>query len=127
MMPIGVKHSLVHHKMKPETKIYRPKDPKILLFVLTSGVAMVGGIFLIIPREPLRGWLVTAFFGFCLFGFLIRLMPGSTELKLTEKGFVMTNLFFKNSTKWIAVKSFKVGYLGEGQNKTIKFDYADDH
>ena len=131
MMPIGVKHSLVHHKMKPETKIYRPKNPKILLLVLASGAAMVGGIFILIPRAPLQGWLFTAFFGFCFLVFLIRLMPGSTELKLTEKSFVMTTLFFKNSTKWTDVKSFHVvdgfDFFPRSQNKNIKFNYAKNH
>ena len=68
MMPIGVKHSVVHHKMKPETKIYRPKNSKILLFVLASGAAMVGEFFILIPRAPLQGWLFTAFFWILLFG-----------------------------------------------------------
>ena len=58
-------------------------------------------------------------------------MPGSTELILTEKGFVMTTLFFKNSTKWTDVKSFRVvdgfDYFPRSQNKNIQFKYAKDH
>ena len=110
--------------MKPEKKIYRPKNPKTILLGLVSGTLMVGGTF-VIPEEPLKGWLITSFFGLCLLVFIVQLIPGSTELKLTEEGFEMTGLFRKSVTKWTDVKSFKVGYLG--QNKTIKFDFVDDH
>ncbi len=108
--------------MKHEKKIYRPKNPKIILLGLISLILMVGGTF-IIQDEALKGWLITSFFGLCLLVFIVQLIPGSTELKLTEEGFEMTSLFRKSITKWTDVKSFKVGYLG--QNKTIKFDYVD--
>ncbi len=78
-----------------------------------------------IQEEPLKGWLITSFFGLCLLVFIVQLIPGSTELKLTEEGFEMTSLFRKSTTKWTNVKSFRVGYLG--QNKTVKFDYVDGH
>ncbi len=110
--------------MKAEKKIYRPKNPKTILLGLVSGALMVGGTF-IIPEEPIKGWLITSFFGLCLLVFIVQLIPGSTELKLTEEGFEMTSLFRKSVTKWTDVKSFKVGYVA--QNKTIKFDFVDDH
>lgn len=71
------------------------------------------------------GWLATVFFGLCLLVFMIQLIPGSTELKLTNEGFETTNLFRKNLTKWQDVKRFKIGYLE--QNKTIMFDYVKEH
>jgi hypothetical protein len=110
--------------MKNEKKIYRPKNPKTILLGLISLVLTVGGTFMI-QDEPLKGLLITSSFGLCSLVFIVQLIPGSTELKLTEEGFEMTSLFRKNTTKWTDVKSFKVGYLG--QNKTIKFDYVESH
>jgi len=114
----------MHHIMKTEVKKYRPKNPKIILFGLISLLFTVGGTFMI-EDEPIKGWLVTAFFGLCLFVFVIQLIPGSTELKLTNEGFEMTSLFRRRLTKWQDVKKFKIGYLG--QNKTIMFDFVDEH
>ena len=68
MMPIGVKHSVVHHKMKPETKIYRPKNPKNLLFVLASGAAMVGGIFYTYSKGASPRLAIYCIFWILLFG-----------------------------------------------------------
>ena len=96
--------------MKPEVKKYRPKYPKTILFGLISLLFTVGGTFMI-EDEPIKGWLVTAFFGLCLLVFVIQLIPGSTELKLTNEGFEMTSLFRRRLTKWQDVKMFKIGYL----------------
>ena len=110
--------------MKAEKKTYRPKNPKTILLGLISLAFVIIGSYMI-QGEPLKGWLITSFFGLCLLVFILQLIPGSTELKLTEEGFEMTSLFRKNTTKWADIKSFKVGYLG--QKKTVKFDYVDGH
>lgn len=112
------------HIMNKEVRKYRPKSSKTILLGLTSLLFTVGGI-LIIQDEPIKGWLITGFFGLCQLVFIIQVIPGSTELKLTNKGFEMTSLFRKSLTRWSDVKSFKIGYLG--QNKTIMFDYIDGH
>jgi hypothetical protein len=110
--------------MNTEVKKYRPKSPKTILLGLTSLLFTVGGTF-IIEDEPLKGWLITVFFGLCLLVFVIQLIPGSTELTLTNKGFEMTNLFRRSFTKWQDVKTFKIGYLG--RNKAVLFDYVEGH
>ncbi len=110
--------------MNTEVKKYRPGSQKTILLGLTSLLFTVGGTF-VIEDEPLKGWLITLFFGLCLLVFLIQLIPGSTELTLTDKGFEMTSLFRKSLTRWQDVKTFRIGYLG--RNMTVMFDYVDEH
>lgn len=110
--------------MNTEVKKYRPKTLKTILLGLTCLLFTIGGT-LIIHDQPLKGWLGTSFFGLCLLVFIIQLIPGSTELKLTNEGFETTSLFRANLTKWKDVKTFRIGYLGK--NKTIMFDYVESH
>ena len=110
--------------MKIERQTYRPRNPKTVLLGLVSLVFVVSGIFMT-QDEPVMGSFVTSFFGICLLIFVVQLIPGSTELKLTKEGFEMTSLFRKSTTNWSDVELFKIGYLG--RNKTIMFDYVDGH
>ena len=110
--------------MRAENKTYRPKKSKTVLLALVSLVFLLIGLYMI-KEEPLKGGMITAFFGICFLVFVVQLIPGSTELKLTEEGFEMTNLFRKNTTKWTDVESFQIGYLG--RNKTIMFDFVEQY
>lgn len=110
--------------MNTEEQILRPKNPKTILLALVSLVFTIGGIF-IVKDESLKGWLIISFFGLCFLVFLVQLLPGSTQLKLTKKGFIMTSLFRSHFTKWTDIKTFQTGYLGS--NKTVMFDYIDNH
>lgn len=78
-----------------------------------------------LDEEPVMGWFIISFFGLGVLVFAIQLIPGSAELKLTERGFTITNLFKSHFTKWSDVESFREGYLGP--NKAVLFDYADTH
>lgn len=110
--------------MKTEGQTYRPKNPKTILLGLVCLAFVVSGVFMT-KDQPVMGWFVTSFFGICMIVFLIQLIPGSTELTLTEEGFEMTSLFRKSTTRWTDIESFKIGYLG--RNKTVMFDYVDGH
>jgi len=110
--------------MKTERQTYKPRNPKTLLLGLVSLIFVVGGVFMT-KDEPVMGWFVTSFFGICLLVFLVQLIPGSTELTLTEEGFEMTSLFRKSMTLWSDIEKFKLGYLGK--NKTVMFDYNESH
>jgi hypothetical protein len=54
---------------------------------------------------------------------VIQLIPGSSQLRLSNEGFVITNLFRSHFTKWEDIKYFKEGYLG--RKKAVMFDYVD--
>jgi hypothetical protein len=110
--------------MEKETQILRPKYYKTVLLIIVSLAFTIGGLWMT-KDEGLMGWLTASFFGICLLVFLIQLLPGSTQLLLTEDGFTMTSLFRSHFTKWTDVKSFKLGHLG--RNKAVMFDYVDSH
>lgn len=110
--------------MKAEVKTYRPKITKTIFLALISLTFVVMGFF-IIDDDPRIGFMSLGFFGFCLLVFIIQLIPGSTELKLTNEGFEMTNLFKKNFIKWCDVESFEIGSLGA--NQTILIDFVENH
>lgn len=110
--------------MEAENQILRPKNIKTILLAVISLAFTIAGVFMT-KDENLTGWLAALFFGLCFIVFLIQLIPGSTQLKLTQQGFIMTSLFRSHFTKWSDVKSFKIGYLG--MNKTVMFDYADTY
>jgi len=110
--------------MKTKSQTYRPGVLKTVLLGLGSLLFVVSGIFMA-DDDPIIGWLAISFFGIGLLVFIVQLIPGSTELTLTEEGFVMTSLFRKRTTKWSDVESFKIGYLG--RSKTIMFDFVEGH
>lgn len=114
----------MHYTMITETKTYRPKNPKTILLGIVSLTFTVRGLFMV-QDQPIKGWISTAFFALCSLVFIIQLIPGSTELKLTSEGFEMTSLFRKSLTKWEDVKNFKIGNLGS--NKTIMINYVQGH
>lgn len=91
---------------------------------LVSLLLTVGGVFMA-EEEPLKGWLITSFFGLCLLIFSIQLIPGSTQLTLTKEGFKATSLFRGHFTKWSDIEGFKVGYVGK--TRFVKFDYTSKH
>ncbi len=110
--------------MKTEKQILRPKITKTILLAATCLVFIIGGI-IICKEEALKGWLIVTFFGSGLIVFLVQLVPGSTQLTLTEEGFIMTSLFRSHLTRWTDIKLFKIGYLGK--NKAVMFDFVDDY
>jgi hypothetical protein len=111
-------------RMKGNRITYRPKNTKTVLLGLICFTFTALGIFMT-EDEPLKGWLIGSLFGLFSLVFIVQLIPGSTELELTEKGFTMTSLFRSHFTTWSDIKSFKTGNLG--QNKVVMFDYIDGH
>jgi len=110
--------------MLEDKVILRPKPFKTILMGLVSLLLTVGGVFMA-EEEPLKGWLITSFFGLCLLVFSIQLIPGSTQLTLSKEGFKATSLFRGQFTKWSDIEGFKVGYVGK--TRFVKFDYTSKH
>ena len=110
--------------MEDDIQILRPKATKTILLVIVCLTFTVAGIMMT-EKESLKGWLIASFFGLGLIVFIIQLFPGSTQLTLTEEGFIITGLFRSHLTKWSDVKAFKINYLG--RNRAVMFDYVDNH
>lgn len=110
--------------MKNENLILRPKKSNNIL-LLTGSLAFTAIGFIVLKDNEFISWVAILFFGLCSLVFLIQLLPGSTQLFLTEDGFIITSLFRSHFTDWKEVKSFKIGYLG--RDLTVMFDYVDSH
>ena len=110
--------------MLEDKLVLRPKPFKTIVFAVTSLLFVAGGIFMI-EEEGWKGWLITSFFGLCFVTFIIQLIPGSTQLTLTQEGFTTTSLFRSHFTEWSDIEQFEVGYVGK--SKFVKFDYKANH
>jgi len=89
----------------------------ILLFISIGFVAL--GISLL-DRNMLIAILNIVFFGICFIVFLLNLVPGSSYLKIDEKGIEMKNLFRTTFIPWQAVSSFETKWVAF--NKLVIFN-----
>ena len=105
-----------------EEKVFVPNKYKSIPLIVVSLVFVYLGVIMI-SEKPLQGWLTSVFFGICLLVFVIQLFPGSTQLKLTPEGFVMTSLFRSHLIRWKDVTRFRTGYLFF--TKTVFFNYSE--
>ena len=110
--------------MKKEPQIIKPNQLKNSILFLGCSAFVAISIF-IKDSDPTIGWGSIIFFGLGLIVSLIRFIPNSTYLKLTDEGFEVKGLFRSSFTKWTDVKDFREGQIK--CNKMIFFDYTDDH
>lgn len=110
--------------MVPEDKlILRPKPLKNVVLGLVCLAFTIGGVFISLEEEW-KGWLIASFFGLGLLVFIVQLIPGSSQLTLTQEGFIVTSLFRSHFTKWTNVTFFRVDLIGH--SKFVQFDYDTD-
>ena len=99
----------------------RPSRGKTLLLVLGCAV-FVGGSILLIHRDPLDGYLGTAFFGLGLLVFAVQLLPNATYLHLATEGFTYCTLFRAFTVPWIWVDHF--GILKIHSSRLVAWNYV---
>lgn len=121
--------------MRNETKILKPRKLKSIVLLLASCLFVISG-FYIVEEDILMGWVGIIFFGLGVIVFIIKLLPGSTYLKLTQEGFEVQNLFKSEFTKWSDVKIFSIGSIpiyifGDifyiWKRKMVMLDYEKSH
>jgi hypothetical protein len=83
------------------------------LGLLVLSIAGVGGSLWLIHRaqtgsDILYAWLTMIFFALGLAVSTVMLMPGSSGLTLGKDGFVVRNLFYRQSFRWTNVGEFDV-------------------
>lgn len=110
--------------METEVLILRPRKAKTVLLIIVSLLFVIGGKFMIEDGKQM-GWFVSLFFGLCFLVFMVQLIPGASQLKLSEEGFTLTSLFRSHFTKWEDVVSFEEGYIGG--KKSVMFNYVESH
>jgi hypothetical protein len=79
----------------------------MLLLVVGSGIFVWSGI-LMLPEHPFMGWVGIIFFGLCGLVGLVSLLPNSSYLTLTERGFEFASLYRKTFVHWADVDSFRM-------------------
>jgi hypothetical protein len=97
----------------------------LLLLVVLTFTAM--GIVLIVKEGTLLAWGVTAFFAIGIPVAVMELLPTSSCLRLTRKGFTVRTRFRTWSRLWQDVYAFRVVKMSTGGVPTaqfIMFDYA---
>ncbi len=89
-----------------------------ILLVISIGFVILG--INLLDKNKLIAILNIVFFGMCFVVFLINLIPGSSYLKIDEKGIEMKNLFRITFIPWEAVNAFKTKWIAF--NKLVVFD-----
>ena len=108
----------------PKTKTLKPSIFKTILCLLGS-LVFVATTPLVMETKPIIAWLELILFGLCTIVFTIQLFPNTSHLKLTEEEFEVKSIFKSHFTKWSAIESFGVGYMGN--NKAVIFNYSENH
>lgn len=89
-----------------------------ILLVISIGFVALG--ISLLERNMLIAILNIVFFGLCFIVFLLNLIPGSSYLKIDEKGIEMKGLMRKTFIPWQAVNSFGTKWVAF--NKLVVFD-----
>ncbi|MDB6140330.1 MAG: hypothetical protein JWO94_3402 [Verrucomicrobiaceae bacterium] len=105
----------------------RPSKAQTLR-ILPIGAVCAGGAFLILPS--LKGiilwgmWSCLAVFGLGLFISVLRVIPGSTYVRLSREGFVLCTLWRKFHYRWADVSGFGVLNIGPaGTHQLVGFNF----
>jgi len=100
---------------------FRPSKWKTLGLFLISLLFTLAGI-LMINDGQMMGWFVSVFFGIGCLVFIAILLPNSSYLRLSEKGFEMRSLFKSSFTNWNEVDQFEPRYIGVNKMVFFKFN-----
>lgn len=72
------------------------------------------------------GWASLLFFGLCLLIAIIQLIPGSAQLRLTDEGFVVRQMFRDKHYSWRDVSRFRVWKEPASGQSSVVFDVTGD-
>src|SRR5438067_943194 len=90
----------------PELPVtYRTRPMKMILIVVGSGIFVWSGFWLR-TEQPFVAYAGIIFFGLCGLVGLVGLLPNSSYLTLTDRGFEFASLYRKHFVSWSDVDSF---------------------
>jgi hypothetical protein len=90
----------------PELPVtYRTRPMKMVLLVVGSGVFVWCGFWLR-AQQPFVAYASIIFFGLCALIGLVGLLPNSSYLTLTDRGFEFASRYRKHFVSWSDVASF---------------------
>ena len=101
-----------------------PSKRRTILLLIISLVFTAGGVWMISEGKP-EGWLGAIFFGVCTLFSILKLVPNSSCLRISEKGFEIRSLFRGTFIRWNEVDQFESGYMGH--TKKVFFNFSVQH
>jgi len=109
--------------------LLKPSKTKQLRLLISSLVFVAVGVWMIGCHKA-GGWFVLFFFALCVLIFVIKLLPGSTFLRLTIDGFEVRVLFRSTFYRWGDVQDFQVVVQykhGIPIRTSVGFNFADTY
>ena len=88
--------------------------------LLFSTILTAGGILMIYKSDTL-GYPCTIFFGIGMLISIIKVLPGSSYLKLSKTGFEYSSLFRRHSVDWEDILEFRIMKLKQSGLTVNKF------
>lgn len=98
-----------------------PKRLTTIIYLFISLLFTFVSISMITDKEPI-GWAILIFSSFGFIVFTVKLLPNSSYLHISEKGFTICSLFRKSFTNWGKIDQFGVGYVGGNKSVVMLFD-----
>lgn len=106
-----------------------PKKQSAIILLLGCIFFVIAGIVLA-RSQGWIGYLCAGFFGLGIPAAIVRILPGSTYLELTNEGFEFCNMFRKTSLSWEVIDEFFIVTLkqtGVSVHKMVGFNFVDSY
>jgi len=87
-----------------ERTLYPSRRKRLKSLLICSFFVLVG--LFMLKSSSFQGWPVIVFFGLCVVVNGVTLVPGSSYLRLTTRGFEVRNLFRTHTETWSHIDSF---------------------
>ncbi len=109
---------------KDERLVLRPAKRKLVRLLAASLAFTIVGV-LMRREQPIGGWLVLLFFGFCSLLFSLRLLPQAAYLELRPEGFITCEYFRAAALiRWETVSEFAIARVPTAPTILVVFDEA---
>jgi hypothetical protein len=102
---------------------YKASRKKAVLLFLGCAAFVAIGV-LAVGEKPWLGWACILFFGLGLLVSLLMMLPGSTYLKLDERGFEMSSLYRRHRLRWDEVDGFGLAAVADQRMIAIAYNDA---
>lgn len=95
--------------MTLEEKILYPKKSKAIFGLVLPLLLTAVGIWMVLYKNAILGWIATIFFGLGVVIAFINLLPNASYLKLYKDGFEFCTMYKKDRYNWDDIQSFSTG------------------
>ena len=104
--------------------IFKASLKKAVLILVISIGFVAPGLWMT-TEHPVLGWITVGFFGLGIPASLVMMRPGTTYLKLDQKGFEIVSMTRGCRIKWTEVEAFSIGTMHG--NKMIAIEFSPEY